>query len=258
MNTIKDKIKKKKAICIILGIITILTIFLMTYPAKKIDATSKTDEKIITENIKENKEQDAEKNENKQQSILEDDNNKQSDAKSQNDATNQTKTDKSKSQEKTAETADNLQSNKDTSKSSGIESENESKSTAQVKDTNNKMPVHNHKWVAVYKTVHHNEAGHYEIKTVQKAYDEDIYDYTNICNGCGKTELEFEAHDGATAFDWFAQHTIIDCGTGYHNAKIKIGTKHHDAVTKKVWVVDKKAYDEKVITGYKCSCGATK
>lgn len=36
--------------------------------------------------------------------------------------------------------------------------------------------------------------------------------------------------------------------------KIKI---HHEATTKQEWKVDKKAYDEKVIVGYKCKCGAS-
>ena len=40
--------------------------------------------------------------------------------------------------------------------------------------------------------------------------------------------------------------------------KVLIESKnHHDYVGQK-WVVDKAAYDETVITGYKCSCGATK
>lgn len=33
---------------------------------------------------------------------------------------------------------------------------------------------------------------------------------------------------------------------------------HHDASTKQEWKVDKKAYDEKIITGYQCACGKTK
>ncbi|MCG4627374.1 hypothetical protein [Anaerostipes hadrus] len=33
---------------------------------------------------------------------------------------------------------------------------------------------------------------------------------------------------------------------------------HHEASTKQEWKVDKKAYDEKIITGYQCACGKTK
>ena len=40
--------------------------------------------------------------------------------------------------------------------------------------------------------------------------------------------------------------------------KVQIGTIHHEAVTEQVWVQDTPAYDETIVTGYKCSCGATK
>ena len=33
---------------------------------------------------------------------------------------------------------------------------------------------------------------------------------------------------------------------------------HHEASTKQEWKVDKKAYDEKILTGYQCACGKTK
>ena len=33
---------------------------------------------------------------------------------------------------------------------------------------------------------------------------------------------------------------------------------HHEASIKQEWKVDKKAYDEKIITGYQCACGKTK
>ena len=35
-------------------------------------------------------------------------------------------------------------------------------------------------------------------------------------------------------------------------------TVTHDAVYEKKWVVDKQAWTEKVVSGYKCNCGATK
>lgn len=41
---------------------------------------------------------------------------------------------------------------------------------------------------------------------------------------------------------------------------VQIGTNTitHDAVYKKRWVVDKSAYTDKVLSGYKCNYGATK
>lgn len=55
-----------------------------------------------------------------------------------------------------------------------------------------------------------------------------------------------------------AIHVLESCGGGWKIGSVQVGTKHHDAVTKQIWVVDKAAWDETVITGYKCSCGATK
>ena len=51
---------------------------------------------------------------------------------------------------------------------------------------------------------------------------------------------------------WNGEHDGHNVGTKI--VKIKI---HHEATTKQEWKVDKKAYDEKVITGYKCKCGVT-
>lgn len=79
-----------------------------------------------------------------------------------------------------------------------------------VKDTKGKVVtrekehIHNY-YKPVYKKVHHDEVGHYEI-------------------------TKLPAND--------------ETGT--------------EATTKEEWVVDKKAYDEKVLIGYKCDCGKEK
>ncbi|MFR1888356.1 MAG: hypothetical protein ACLSX0_01130 [Anaerostipes caccae] len=49
-----------------------------------------------------------------------------------------------------------------------------------------------------------------------------------------------------------------NCDGHNYTSKRVYHTIHHDATTKKQWVIDKKAYDEKVVTGYKCDCGAKK
>lgn len=46
-------------------------------------------------------------------------------------------------------------------------------------------------------------------------------------------------------------------GHRYTNTLVPI-TIHHEATTKQEWIVDQKAYDEKVLVGYKCRCGAEK
>ena len=46
-------------------------------------------------------------------------------------------------------------------------------------------------------------------------------------------------------------------GHRYGSETVKV-TVHHEATTKQEWKVDQKAYDEKVVIGYKCDCGDDK
>ncbi|MGI6057364.1 MAG: S-layer homology domain-containing protein [Bilifractor sp.] len=120
-----------------------------------------------------------------------------------------------------------------------------------------------HNWVPVKKTVHHDAAGHYEkvqigTKTVvdEEAYDEQVDTGTAqcICNKCGWTTT-----DNLAMID----HVAVEGGS--YRVESVYKTIHHDAVTHEEpvctqnWVQDTAAYDETVITGYKCSeCGAVK
>lgn len=109
---------------------------------------------------------------------------------------------------------------------------------------------HQHNWQPVYKTVHHDEKGHYETVVVQAAWDEPEMRGTNICNVCGA----YGGNDIADHID------DVHGGSGsYHYEKIPTGnTIHYDEVTEQRWVVDTPAYDEQVVAGYKCSCGQEK
>lgn len=122
---------------------------------------------------------------------------------------------------------------------------------------------HTHNWVAQTKTVHHDEQGHYEV--VKEAYDEEepVYGWVNhyICRTCGAyldggdpevhVDAEIDAYDrgiGPFPLGWYTSNVWEQTGTK---------TVHH--AEEKKWVVDKKAWDETVTTGYKCSiCGAKK
>lgn len=100
----------------------------------------------------------------------------------------------------------------------------------------------------MYKTVHHDEKGHYESVVVQAAWDENIYEGTNVCNVCGYRGLDAGDHI-----------LLVHNGAGsYHAEEWVVDTIHHDEVTEQQWVVDTPAYDEQVIAGYKCSCGQEK
>ena len=53
-------------------------------------------------------------------------------------------------------------------------------------DSSSNKPSHSHNWQSVTKTVHHDEVGHYETKTVTEAYDEPIYENKIGCKVCDK------------------------------------------------------------------------
>ena len=117
-------------------------------------------------------------------------------------------------------------------------------------------PSHKHKWVEQFKTVHHEEKGHYENVMIADKWIEykPIYEYQerSICNQCG-----------ADITGAYIEHfeSSLSC-SGYHSEVIEIEvgkeTIEHPAVYEKRWIVDKPAWDEKVSTGFKCECGATK
>ena len=147
----------------------------------------------------------------------------------------------------------NSSSNSNTSKpSSGGNSGNTSSGSSSSGSNTAKpsTPTHTHDYnIPITKTVHHDAVTHQETKVIKAAYDEPIYESRYICNNCG-----FSTTDGGT----IADHITDVCDSGYHVSKVQSGTKHHDAVTETVTVVDRAAYDEQVTTGYRCSCGATK
>lgn len=118
------------------------------------------------------------------------------------------------------------------------------------------QPTHTHSWEPVYGTVHHDEVGHYETQTVSEAWDEPVYEGRCVCSACGYTT----SAGGDAAVDDISIHILTQHGgvASYSVKSVQTGTIHHDAVTQQVWVVDQAAYDEQVITGYRCSCGATK
>ncbi len=117
-------------------------------------------------------------------------------------------------------------------------------------------PVHQHNYVAQTHVVHHEATGHNEQYVVQAAWDETVTTYEDYvwecCNVCGAD---------CTADPWghMEQHALAYEGGGYHTEydKRPVTTPvHHDAVYGTRWVQDSPAWDETVVDGYACSCGA--
>lgn len=119
-------------------------------------------------------------------------------------------------------------------------------------------PAHQHNYVAQTHVVHHEATGHNEQYVVQAEWDEQVTtyeDYTwSCCNVCG---ADCTADPGEHAY----QHAIKGEGGGHHteySTRPVTTTVHHDAVYGTRWVQDSAAWDETVVDGYVCSCGARK
>lgn len=142
------------------------------------------------------------------------------------------------------DTEDNNANNANTNSDSG---KNNSAGNSNSNVTSNPCAT-GHDWVAITKTVHHDAVGHYE--TVQDA--KKVIKYQ--CAVC---------YNSFNSLDEYYSH--FDQAHGYDNNLVATFRERYEKVedweyydTQK-WVVDQEAYDETVITGYKCSvCGTTK
>lgn len=141
-------------------------------------------------------------------------------------------------------------------------------------DSTPEKPNHTHTWNPVTATVHHEATGHYEdvvvgTRTVidKEAWDEPVYEwqYTKArCKACGQI---FDTGDEWDKHSMYYADVLDDWSHGSYEViaeKVQVDMIHHEAETheedikEKCWVEDTAAYDETVITGYVCSCGATR
>lgn len=109
---------------------------------------------------------------------------------------------------------------------------------------NNSPCAYGHNWVAVTQTVHHDEVGHYE--TVQDAKKITKYQCAVCYSRFDSLNRYYSHFDNEHSYDsnlalFRDRYETVDDWEYYDTQK---------------WVVDQEAYDETVITGYKCSvCG---
>lgn len=158
------------------------------------------------------------------------------------------KTTSSNTNKASANKTSSNKSNTTTNKPSGSTSSNSSKPSSGTSSSNSSSsssgnssnsgtaskpetsePVHTHSWEEVTKT---------ESVWVQDSAGEPIYEKRNVCNHCG-----YISSSNSEAID----HSV-DCGYGYSSKKVQVGTSEPTG-----------HYENKTtVTGYKCSCGATK
>lgn len=131
------------------------------------------------------------------------------------------------------------------------------KNTTRVSNTNNTEvtdsynPCDNgHTWAPVTETVHHDEVGHYETVEHQRT----VTKYK--CPVCYKKFASLDLY--YAHFD--SVHTPSYNGDPIRALRNQYTTANEfETYSTNEWVVDRSAYDETVVTGYKCSvCGKTK
>lgn len=168
-----------------------------------------------------------------------------------------------KSTKSNAETNNSTQkNNSNSSNKSNTSNKSNSSSSNSTNSLNNSSssvskPSHEHVYnIPVTQKVHHDAVTKTETVTVvdQAAYDEPIYESHQVCKVCNK---DFGKGENATVE---AINHSVETGHSYHSTSVKVGTKHHDAITHQETktIVVTPAYDEEKITGYRCSCGKTK
>lgn len=225
----------------------------------------KEDKKVASETTKEeetSKKSDSVKEESKKEESKKDES-KKSDSKENASKKSNSKKDtstKTTTASKTSSSSSNSNKKQEitkpsASKPSSSTSTGSNKGNSSQTDT---KPAHQHNYVAQTHTVHHDAVGHNEQYVVQAAYDEQVTTYENYawdcCNVCG---ADCTADPGGHAY----QHAIKGEGGGHHteyDSRPVTKTVHHDAVYGTRWVQDSAAYDETVVDGYVCSCGARK
>ena len=145
--------------------------------------------------------------------------------------------------------------NTTTKKKSSTLKNNSSSGSSTKKETSTTEKKHEHNWKPIYKTVHHKAVTHQED---QGHYEKEAYDvYVFYDQG---VEFDVKDKEAAIAFSNSILQKIADGELPEDTqCRTRVEERYRKKwVSKMVTVVDKKAYDEKVIVGYKCSCGAKK
>lgn len=214
-----------------------------TEDSSKQEVSNKTDSKKEESKKEDTKKNDTKKEPSKQEKTAKNDSKK-------NETSNKSNTSTSNKKQETTKPSPSTSTTTKPATNSGSNKDNSNKTETK--------PVHQHNYVAQTHVVHHEATGHNEPYVVQDAWDEQVTTYEDYpwdcCNVCG---ADCTADPGGHAY----QHAIKGEGGGHHteyDSRPVTKTVHHDAVYGTRWVQDTAAYDETVVDGYVCSCGARK
>ena len=170
------------------------------------------------------------------------------------------------SKDQETETQDKTVDQTDTEKASAIDGKNTTsqKPSSDARPNNEtgekpSKPSHTHSWNAQTTVVHHPASGHNEQVLIKEAWTEykPIYETVaiEVCNTCGADITDNHSQH-------MKEHALkgenASRRTEYIQKQTGTETIAHPAEYETRWVQDSAAWDETVITGYTCSCGASK
>lgn len=170
------------------------------------------------------------------------------------------------SKDQETETQDKTVDQTDTEKASAIDGKNTTsqKPSSDARPNNEtgekpSKPSHTHSWNAQTTVVHHPASGHNEQVLIKEAWTEykPIYETVaiEVCNTCGADITDNHSQH-------MKEHALkgenASRRTEYIQKQTGTETIAHPAEYETRWVQDRAAWDETVITGYTCSCGASK
>lgn len=90
----------------------------------------------------------------------------------------------------------------------------------------------------------HEGSGHYETQVVKEAWDEPIYETREVTR-CSTCNVDMSTWSEEQIFEHLDAHIYAnESKGGYYSTgeRVQIGTQHHDAETKQVWVQDVAPY----------------
>lgn len=274
---IQSKLKNKKIIFIsfmgilIIGIAGLLIFNYTGNSSAKSDGKEKTSSNISNV-TKENEKEDSkgaieEKNKDSEDASVISKNSLNISKKSDDSVNSDKKSDDENKNNSQKSTKSNVETNNSTQKNNSNSSNksntssksDSSNSTNSVNNSNGSVskPSHVHVYnIPITQKVHHDAVTKTETVTVvdQAAYDEPIYESHQVCKVCSK---DFGKGENATVE---AINHSVETGHSYHSTSVKVGTKHHDAITHQETktIIVTPAYDEEKVTGYRCLCGKAK
>lgn len=170
------------------------------------------------------------------------------------------------SKDQETETQDKTVDQTDTEKASAIDGKNTTsqKPSSDARPNNEtgekpSKPSHTHSWNAQTTVVHHPASGHNEQVLIKEAWTEykPIYETVaiEVCNTCG---ADITANHSQHMKEHALKGENASRRTEYIQKQTGTETIAHPAEYETRWVQDSAAWDETVITGYTCSCGASK